>query len=1289
MTGADTEYLEKHKKFRVDFRKLAAAFVALAFIIAIIVFWWLKLVGITITGEAFCNMSEHTHGENCYVSELICEIADIEEETTEATYESTLPCEEDMTADIHEGNETTEPQTTAESHIHNDECYEKVLICNTPEHIHTGECYPDFNADVETQSDWLRTFEDVKLTDSPAENLVNIAKTQLGYKESTLNFKYDDNGVKNGYTRYGEWYGNPYGNWNAMFISFCLSYSNIENADALISSGAETMHQLWQNAEAFEAADDHSTKVGEIVFFDTDGDGVTDHTAIVSEVSEEKIKVITGDLDGSVEETDIDDSMVIIGYGLTHKLKTVEEVTTTEEATTQETTTEEAITEEPTTQSTSQNKDILSVNDVYSDPEWSEKVSAFEKNLSEKERSKLDELSEKERKAVLELSYTISLLPTVDEFFEALDYYYENDDEYGETRYITLTQDKMISAYAHYQPIGHLEEYIIGLSNLLDLKDVYSATPFTTGTSAAVTFNYINQGWSAVAPVIIYGGNASEKLTSGSNVNQYWNGIVVEYNSTDKYYYVSQKYKGGSESSATTVRSLEATTSKGFVIFIWMADSGATDLQKAAATVADNVVVGDRVSITVDPTSLSSGYSSAGYGSIIFAEKPKEPVVENIPVSDINDGELSDAQVKDAGGITTSPDDDVKISKSIDGTDIENVFDITLTVRTESSIQTYLADPDMAVVIVMDISNTMNSAYGGTTRYAAAVVAAENFINQFAAKGQGISKLGFVAFNTHAHEILPVQKCTTANAASLISEMKSDTEAIISASGYADAWTRFTNIEAGLKMGYDMLANSGNENKYIVFLSDGFPTTYIESGYNGYNPNDESGTRFYDSVELYNGKNRPCSYGTSYSDEAAIRAREMATNIKNMGATIFSIGVNVSGQSIANYVSSFVGKSFSVVDRRSTNYEIGSESATYPNNMTAFENWLMHSIGSDYYYDSNNQTQITNAFNAIFEAIQDLNEESRKTIWTTTDPLPVLGEDSSTVEFINFYDKNGNPVYDVKTDPGDTVAYEYIDGEFGVGEENTAFHKDRTIYWDLKDSGYTETKSEDGNTTYYHYKIKYRIRLYNENPLFVERQTYVTNGDAFLEYKTVVTNDNVTTISDNKVLYFEKPAVEGYYAEFAFYKKSDLGDPLEGAVFTLTHNDELCSVCHGNGEPVTTVSTLTYTSEADGTVNFTKIPSGHIYNLEETTAPEGYIKSPNTYIVSVAMDELSISAAGVDGPELSLQDNEYTFTNYPIVYILPETGGPGTLPLAIIGFALMAFPILYSILRRKRERRFN
>ena len=33
-----------------------------------------------------------------------------------------------------------------------------------------------------------------------------------------------------GYTRYGAWYGQPYGDWSGMFASFCIHYAGGEDA---------------------------------------------------------------------------------------------------------------------------------------------------------------------------------------------------------------------------------------------------------------------------------------------------------------------------------------------------------------------------------------------------------------------------------------------------------------------------------------------------------------------------------------------------------------------------------------------------------------------------------------------------------------------------------------------------------------------------------------------------------------------------------------------------------------------------------------------------------------------------------------------------------------------------------------------------------------------------------------------------------------------------------------------------------------------------------------------------
>ena len=558
---------------------------------------------------------------------------------------------------------------------------------------------------------------------------------------------------------------------------------------------------------------------------------------------------------------------------------------------------------------------------------------------------------------------------------------------------------------------------------------------------------------------------------------------------------------------------------------------------------------------------------------------------------------------KDSG--KAKNDSSVIINKTISETNyssnkdnLENYFDITLKVQTRTKAE----EPDLAVVIVLDISNTMSYVFNGTskTRISAAQEAATNFIKEFANRSSGNSKItnrkiGFVAFNTDAHKIFNLQDCTDINIANtLITTMTNETNKIIYSNDYANNHKRFTNIEAGLKMAGDMLDNSNASTKHIVFLSDGFPTTYINNGYIGYDPYDSAGDRFYDNTS---GQKIPCSYGASYSDEAAIRARKMATKIKTKGINIYSIGVDVGGQTIKRYVDQTNGKDFSVVDRRSTIYEIGSADSS-----DAYKEWLKNKIGSSNYWDVTDKNAMTSAFNNIFKKIMEISEA----IWVAEDPMNA-SSNVKNIDFIGIYDKNKNLNDNVNLN----------------NSNNTASYNDKDkINWDLKNSKPTEIKN--GNVIYYVYELHYRIRLQNELSSFeeIDKNTgnfkiYETNGKTTLNY---VIKTNKTSTSGQ--LNFPVPSIVGYLGELEFQKVSALGDnfTLENAEFELVHSKD-CP-CH-NERKQPSDSTLSYTaiSNTNGLVKFTNIPSGHKYKLKEKNAPYGHILNESEYDVEVAYDK--------------------------------------------------------------------
>ena len=602
----------------------------------------------------------------------------------------------------------------------------------------------------------------------------------------------------------------------------------------------------------------------------------------------------------------------------------------------------------------------------------------------------------------------------------------------------------------------------------------------------------------------------------------------------------------------------------------------------------------------------------------------------------------SSVQIDDAGGTRQNTEDGVSISKTIAGTDIENVFDITLTVQTPQIIERITQEPDMAVVIVMDISHTMKEDFDGETRYSAAMEAAESFLDNFAANNSlGISKVGYVAFNTDAHQIFGLQPCTNSTQANALKNlMLSSTGRIIDPVEYSVSHSRFTNIEAGLKMASDMLNGVSNTNKFIIFLSDGFPTTYIRSDYSGYDPYDSTG-RFYDHV-----LNRKCLYGNSYSDEAAIRARKMASSIKDSGTTIFSIGVDVGGQTIQTYITkSEKVTGFSVVDRTGTSYEIGDASSA-----EAYKNWLRNGIGSGYYYDSTNTQGLKDAYDTIFQTIQQNIETAAAADWVAEDPIPTMTPDA--IEFIGMYDQGG------------TLQWS-LNGTHENNAENSASYATdtSTIRWDLKESGYTS--QVNGNTTLYTYQLRYRVRLKNEDPAFVENQVYETNGRTTLQYRVIRSTDGVASISDPKTIEFPVPSIHGFLEDLTFLKQDNHGNCLPGAQFTLRH-DPQCGKCRGNGTSLP-LPDHTAISGEDGSVTFRNIPSGHTYLLKETKIPSGYSADGTQYTVTIRYDQLTVTAAASGGNEIPWDGIVINNTYYE----LPATGGNGTAMYTIGGILLI------------------
>ena len=136
------QYLLQLNTEKRRWRRAVAALTALSLIVALVTTWNLRMTGITIANSAGCGIEEHSHTDQCM-----------------------------------SGTE---------------------LICGKQEHIHTTDCYSDPNADAEMLLDWQNFFADYPYTGQLEKDLVDIAKTQVGYAESEKNFQVDNAGIRHG-----------------------------------------------------------------------------------------------------------------------------------------------------------------------------------------------------------------------------------------------------------------------------------------------------------------------------------------------------------------------------------------------------------------------------------------------------------------------------------------------------------------------------------------------------------------------------------------------------------------------------------------------------------------------------------------------------------------------------------------------------------------------------------------------------------------------------------------------------------------------------------------------------------------------------------------------------------------------------------------------------------------------------------------------------------------------------------------------------------------------------------
>ncbi|MDR0885226.1 MAG: DUF5979 domain-containing protein [Clostridiales Family XIII bacterium] len=188
----------------------------------------------------------------------------------------------------------------------------------------------------------------------------------------------------------------------------------------------------------------------------------------------------------------------------------------------------------------------------------------------------------------------------------------------------------------------------------------------------------------------------------------------------------------------------------------------------------------------------------------------------------------------------------IDYARDAEGNRIENQFVLKVDVQTKEKIEDMSIDPNSAVVLALDLSQSMNG------RVQTLKTAATNFINNYAT-GQGKRYLAIVVYGQAGVTILQwTDVNTTAGKAAAIAALTSSNVKtqfrynnspgqLVTSSGTQDGG--YTNISAALKLTDNLFKNlpagvdftdfdstTGGQNKFSIVFTDGLPTARINSG---------------------------------------------------------------------------------------------------------------------------------------------------------------------------------------------------------------------------------------------------------------------------------------------------------------------------------------------------------------------------------------------------------------------------------------------------------------------------
>lgn len=159
-------------------------------------------------------------------------------------------------------------------------------------------------------------------TQTPAQPQANsneLAKKLVDKAISEIDYKQEESGV----TKYGQWWASKVGDsafekakWSSMFLAWCGNEIGLSDAQYGYYACSEYWVTWFKNNNAYHEVKDYTPQVGDMIFFDYDNNGTSDHNGLVKSTDGSKVYAIEGNVDGVVKECEyaLNDTR-LKGYG--------------------------------------------------------------------------------------------------------------------------------------------------------------------------------------------------------------------------------------------------------------------------------------------------------------------------------------------------------------------------------------------------------------------------------------------------------------------------------------------------------------------------------------------------------------------------------------------------------------------------------------------------------------------------------------------------------------------------------------------------------------------------------------------------------------------------------------------------------------------------------------------------------------------------------------------------------------------------------------------------------------